>query len=141
MLTRWSYPPAQLRLQRSQRLAARHKSISDIHRLFFQKLRANELSNLIENLKKLHKNHHFCLVLSTVDCSCSGITLRADDFRKSALRITCVGPASRRHLGSEKRPKSARNRVLGRFPRNPDFLENRAFVLPIRWRCPALVDF
>ena len=54
-------------------------------------------------------------------------------FAKSALRVTWVGPASGRHLGSEKRPKSARNRFVGGFSRNPDFRENRyLFVLTRR---------
>ena len=59
-------------------------------------------------------------------------------FGKSVLRITCVGPASGRHLGFEKRPNSERNWRWEGFSRNPDVDKNchcprslgRAFLPP-----------
>ena len=105
MHTRPSCSAAQLRLQRSQRLAAWHKPISDIHRLFFQKLRANELSNLIENPKRVHKNYHFFLVRLTSVCPCSGITIRAG-FSKNLLYESLV---------------------FGKFRGSTDFVKNASF--------------
>ena len=49
----------------------------------------------------------------------------------TALRVMYwVGPASGRHLGLKKRPKTARNRFWEGFLRIPDFHENRDFSGP-----------
>ena len=87
----------------------------------------NELSELIDNLDFRSKNHHFILIHRALVFPGSDITLRAV-LAKTALRVTLkVGPASGKHLGSKKRPKTAGDRFSEEFWQFSDFHENRHF--------------
>ena len=67
------------------------------------------------------------LVLLTVDCSSSGITLRAYGYRNigSTSHLRGAGFGKAPGIRKKKRPGSARNEVVGGFPRRPDVHEHR----------------
>ena len=97
------------------------------------------MSELIDNLDFRPKNHHFTLVHRALVFPGSDIILRAV-LAKTALRVTLkVGPASGKHLGSKKRPKTAGDRFPEEFWQISDFHENRQFFMLTRNTCPSRV--